>query len=118
MPNYNRKDSSYFASTANLIKSSLIALLVSIILLITVILPAEYAIDPTGVGRVLNLTQMGEIKMSLAQEAEKEEKMTESMEDPIKESTQSETTDKSEAIKTDEKTFVLQPGEKMEKSKY
>jgi hypothetical protein len=37
---------------------------------VTVVLPAEYGVDPTGVGRVLGLTEMGEIKMSLAAEAE------------------------------------------------
>jgi hypothetical protein len=40
------------------------------ILLVTCVLPAEYGIDPTGVGRVLGLTQMGEVKMMLAEEAE------------------------------------------------
>ena len=34
------------------------------------VLPAEYNIDPTGVGRALGLTQMGEIKTQLAREAE------------------------------------------------
>ncbi len=38
-------------------------------LLVCVVLPAEYGIDPTGVGRVLGLTQMGEIKTRLAKEA-------------------------------------------------
>ena len=38
-------------------------------ILITVVLPAEYGIDPTGVGRVLRLTEMGEIKNQLAAEA-------------------------------------------------
>ncbi|WP_423459505.1 transmembrane anchor protein [Ottowia sp. VDI28] len=38
-------------------------------LLITVILPSEYGIDPSGVGRVLRLTEMGEIKTQLAAEA-------------------------------------------------
>lgn len=38
-------------------------------ILVTVVLPAEYAIDPTGIGRTLGLTQMGEIKQQLAQEA-------------------------------------------------
>ena len=33
------------------------------------VLPAEYGIDPTGVGRALGLTQMGEIKVQLAEEA-------------------------------------------------
>jgi hypothetical protein len=39
------------------------------VLLLTVVLPAEYGIDPTGAGRVLGLTQMGEIKVRLAREA-------------------------------------------------
>jgi hypothetical protein len=56
-------------SSRTLLRSTLIALAVAAALLVTVVLPAEYAIDPTGVGRVLGLTQMGEIKMSLAQEA-------------------------------------------------
>jgi hypothetical protein len=33
-------------------------------------MPAEYAIDPTGIGKVLGLTKMGEIKQSLAEESE------------------------------------------------
>lgn len=32
-------------------------------------MPSEYAIDPTGVGRAMGLTQMGEIKVQLAEEA-------------------------------------------------
>ncbi|MGQ5702858.1 transmembrane anchor protein [Sandaracinobacteroides sp. A072] len=35
----------------------------------TVVLPAEYAIDPTGAGRALGFTQMGEVKAQLAAEA-------------------------------------------------
>lgn len=34
-----------------------------------VYLPAEYGVDPTGVGTVLGLTEMGEIKQELAREA-------------------------------------------------
>jgi hypothetical protein len=47
----------------------MIALAVAASLLITIVLPAEYGIDPTGVGRVLGLTRMGEIKTRLAREA-------------------------------------------------
>jgi hypothetical protein len=54
-------------SSRTLLRSTLIALAVAMALLVTVVLPAEYAIDPTGIGRAL--TQMGEIKMSLAEEA-------------------------------------------------
>lgn len=39
------------------------------LLLVTVVMPAEHGIDPTGIGGVLGLTQMGKIKQQLAQEA-------------------------------------------------
>ncbi len=56
-------------SSAKLIKSTIVAAVSAAFLLVVAILPAEYGIDPTGVGKVLGLTTMGEIKMSLAQEA-------------------------------------------------
>jgi hypothetical protein len=56
-------------TSRQLLRSSVIALVVAAALLVTVVMPAEYAIDPTGVGRVLGLTQMGEIKNTLAVEA-------------------------------------------------
>ena len=56
-------------STGKLLRSRVVAALVATTLLITTILPAEYGIDPTGIGRALGLTQMGEIKVSLAAEA-------------------------------------------------
>lgn len=56
-------------SPRKLLRSTLIALAVAVLLLVTVVLPAEYGIDPTGVGRVLGLTRMGEIKTRLAKEA-------------------------------------------------
>ncbi len=57
-------------SSKQLLVSTLAAFVVAMVLLITVILPAEYAIDPTGIGRGLGLTEMGEIKTSLAAESE------------------------------------------------
>ena len=56
-------------STKQLLKSTIIAAVVSLLLLVTVVMPAEYGIDPTGVGGVIGLTRMGEIKVSLAKEA-------------------------------------------------
>nr|WP_314399118.1 transmembrane anchor protein [Pseudomonas lundensis] len=56
-------------STRKLVRSTVIALLTAIGLLVTVVMPSEYAVDPTGVGRALGLTQMGELKIILAQEA-------------------------------------------------
>lgn len=56
-------------SSKQLLRSTILAALVAIALLITVVLPAEYGVDPTGIGRVLRLTEMGEIKQQLAAEA-------------------------------------------------
>lgn len=57
-------------STGKLLRSTITAALVAAGLLVTTILPAEYGIDPIGVGRVLGLTGMGEIKVALAAEAQ------------------------------------------------
>lgn len=56
-------------SSRQLLRSTVIAAVSAVVLLTTVVLPAEYGIDPTGVGRVLRLTEMGEIKTRLAAEA-------------------------------------------------
>lgn len=56
-------------SERNLLRSTLIAAAVAVLLLVTVVLPAEYGVDPTRIGRVLGLTRMGEIKVALAKEA-------------------------------------------------
>ena len=53
-----------------LIRSTAIALAAAAVILVTIVLPAEYAIDPTGIGRTLKLTEMGAIKKQLAVEAE------------------------------------------------
>lgn len=56
-------------STARLIRSTIIAGVASLVILVTIVLPSEYGIDPTRVGSLLGLTPMGEIKVQLAQEA-------------------------------------------------
>ncbi|MEO9331791.1 transmembrane anchor protein [Pseudomonas guguanensis] len=56
-------------SSQQLLRSTVIALIAAIVLLVTVVMPSEYAIDPTGAGRMLGLTQMGEVKQQLAAEA-------------------------------------------------
>lgn len=58
-------------SSKQLLRSTIIALVIAAVLLVTVVLPSEYGIDPTGIGRALGLTQMGEIKTQLAAEAAK-----------------------------------------------
>jgi len=56
-------------SSRQLLRSTIIALIAAMVLLVTVVMPSEYAIDPTGMGRALGLTQMGEVKLQLAEEA-------------------------------------------------
>lgn len=55
-----------------LIRSTVIALTAAAAILIAIVLPAEYAIDPIGVGRALGMTEMGEIKRQLSREAEED----------------------------------------------
>jgi hypothetical protein len=56
-------------TSAQLLRSTLIAFVTAAVLLVSVVMPADYGIDPTGIGRLLNLTEMGEIKKELAAEA-------------------------------------------------
>ncbi len=46
-----------------------LAVAVGALVVVTCVLPAEYGIDPTGVGRVFGLTPMGEFKRAVAEEA-------------------------------------------------
>tara|TARA_R110000787_G_scaffold79597_1_gene173948 strand:+ start:257 stop:892 length:636 start_codon:yes stop_codon:yes gene_type:complete len=66
-----------------LFRSTLIAIVTAAALLVTVVLPAEYAIDPTGIGKVLGLAEMGEIKVQLAEEAERDAKIEVSIDDAM-----------------------------------
>ncbi len=56
--------------TRKLLRSTGIALLVAALLLVVIVLPAEYGIDPTRIGGLLGLTEMGEIKTSLEAESQ------------------------------------------------
>lgn len=69
MYNANFPHKSELPSTAKLVKSTIIAAATALVILLTVVMPAEYGLDPTGIGNLLGLKKMGEIKMSLAREA-------------------------------------------------
>ena len=69
MYNANIPSTHEIPSTGRLIRSTVIALLTAIFLLVTVVMPAEYGIDPTGFGEITGLKRMGEIKVSLTEEA-------------------------------------------------
>lgn len=70
MPIPDLPDPSALPSSAQLRRSTIVALAIALALLVAVILPAEYGVDPTRFGRLLGLTEMGEIKVTLAREAE------------------------------------------------
>ena len=65
-------DLSALPSRSALLKRLIGAVLGAGLVATTVVMPAEYGINPTGVGSVLGLTEMGEIKRELAHEAAKD----------------------------------------------
>ncbi len=62
------------ASSAQLLRSTILAAASAAAILVTVVLPADYGIDPTGAGQMLGLTDMGVTKAKLAAEAEADRK--------------------------------------------
>lgn len=69
MYNTDRPNRDDLPSTRQLLKSTGSAAAIAAVLLVTCILPAEYGIDPTGIGQMLGLKSMGEIKQQLHADA-------------------------------------------------
>jgi hypothetical protein len=89
---------------------------VAIVLLVTVVMPSEYGIDPTGAGNALGLTRMGEIKVSLAKEAAADAAKDSSIVNPVinaQDTPQSKEQIVAEKalVQTHEMTFTLAPDE-------
>lgn len=57
-------------SSSQLAKSTVISAVAAAAILVTVVLPSEYGLDPTGLGSAIGLTEMGDIKVQLAEETE------------------------------------------------
>jgi hypothetical protein len=70
MFNSNAPSKDDLPTSRQLAISTVIAAASAAVILTTIVLPSEYGIDPTGAGHVLGLTEMGQIKMQLAEEAE------------------------------------------------
>ena len=119
MNNNNKPINSELPSVAKLLKSTIIAITLAAIVLVTGILPAEYGIDPTGIGTLLGLAKMGEIKVSLAQEATAAESIVKAKASADKDSPKliaksvEETiiTQPKAPVRTDEMTFSLAPNQ-------
>ena len=80
MYNTNMPGSNDLPTSRQLIRSTVSAMIVAALLLITTVLPGEYGIDPTGAGEVLGLTDMGRVKMALAEEMKAEKEIVAAME--------------------------------------
>lgn len=118
MHNKNIPQEYELPTSKQLIKSTVIALATALILLITVILPAEYGVDPSGIGQTLGLTKMGEIKQQLANEAEQEAQPLAA--EPIKPAAKAMADDSTvntkpaEVIASETRSIQLKPGEAAE----
>ncbi|QZA77276.1 transmembrane anchor protein [Deefgea tanakiae] len=106
-------------SSKKLLRSTALALTTAIALLITVVLPAEYGIDPTGIGNTLGLKKMGEIKQSLAAEAEQD--AAKEAKSPLQSTVQAAAAEEvpaepetNRAIRNDQTVVMLKPGEATE----
>ena len=80
MFNSQRPSADDLPTNRQLLRATAIAAVTAGVLLVTVVLPAEYAIDPTGAGQALGFTEMGEIKAQLSEEAEADRRMATSPE--------------------------------------
>ena len=69
MYNSNPPSNDDLPTTRKLIKSTILAAVAASVLLVTVVMPAEYGIDPTRIGKMVGLKKVGEIKTSLAKDA-------------------------------------------------
>lgn len=77
MYNAKRPTQSELPSPGRLLRSTVLAAVSAAAILVAVVLPSEYGLDPTGAGRLLGLKDMGETKMQLAAEAEADRKAEE-----------------------------------------
>ncbi len=68
MHNANIPDYTELPTNKKLFRSTIIAVISAAVILVAVVLPSEYGIDPTGFGSITGLKRMGEIKTSLAEE--------------------------------------------------
>lgn len=110
MFNSQRPNIDDLPTNGQLLKATAFAAVTAGALLVTVILPAEYAIDPTGAGRMLGFTEMGEIKAQLAEEAAADAAQSEATQVAV-ETAPASVAAQDAATRTDVTTLTLTPGE-------
>jgi len=107
MTNFGTPSRSELPSVRQLNKATAFAAATAAILLVTTILPAEYGIDPTGIGSALGLKAMGDGKQA-GQEAEQETPAADTLASTDNALVEVEAL---AGIQNGEVTLTLQPGE-------
>jgi hypothetical protein len=119
MENNKSQSNIELPSTKKLLKSTFFAIAIAAIILVTTVLPAEYGIDPSGVGDLLGLTSMGKIKVSLAEEATIINSKANNMSEMVTESITDSETSQPEVIDQKGKMVIsLKPNEGIELKLY
>lgn len=106
-------DRAALPSTRQLLRSTLVAAVVAAVLLVTIVMPAEYGRDPTGIGQLLGLKSMGETKLALEKEAN-ETPATPAVAAPpvtLAAAPPQVAAEPESASRSDEKSLLLKPGE-------
>ena len=105
MANFETPDRSELPTTAQLNRATGLAALIAGAILVTTVLPAEYGIDPTGIGGALGLKEMGDMK-AIASLADEAPVATSAMNAPVAAATTS-----SPGVQNGKVTLTLQSGE-------
>ncbi len=96
----------HLPTVAQLLKATGIALFVAVAILITTVLPSEFGIDPTGIGKAMGLTALSVTNAEAAKLPASVATSEPSVQTP------SATVSKSEiSLRSDELSLTLQPGE-------
>ena len=111
MFNTHKPSENDLPSSSQLLKSTIIALAVAGVLLLCVVIPAEYGTDPTGVGKLLGLKKMGEIKAKLKIEAINEDQK---LHENISTNEEKKESFQKSIIKKDITEFVIAPDDAIE----
>lgn len=62
----NGQNSQPLPSLRQLIRATILALIGAVVILLTIVLPAEYGVDPVGAGKLLGLTELNAAESDLA----------------------------------------------------
>lgn len=107
---YSKFSQADLPTARQLRRSTIIAFAFAVFVLVAVVYPSEYGIDPTGIGSWLGLTKMGQIKATLADEARNETRA-----DAVgAQSPPAEGVGATVGRKSDSMTITLSPGEAAE----